>query len=252
MDMTQWRIFGSVSKRFFYQTEENKRQQRQQVLKIIAARWSSRSLLHVVAVSVLDTHITHTASLMLKRPLQCPRFRLQSHFIRFTFVSLMCLFHLLFFEAAEQNLNFKLFHFHTAAPWQLGNLPVSYVNALHLPRLVMRREQTKAYWRETFLVLCVWVWSKLWFEGKKRKNKQINKKLKYEMEECCQSDSACSWSMLLTMTGLRFLCGGYLSACAESINYCCRITQQWQDGVPLFCTLLAFCKCKPQFLGSFL
>lgn len=130
------------------------------------------ALLQVVCVSVLDTNITHTASLMLKRPLQCPQ--LQSHFIRFTFVSLMCLFHLLFFEAAEQNLNFKLFHFHTAAPWQLGNLPVSYVNALHLPRLVMRREQTKAYWRETFLVLCVWVWSKLWSEGKKKK-KQTNK-----------------------------------------------------------------------------
>lgn len=181
MDMTQWSL-DLYQKGFFIKLtgKENKRQQRQQVLKIIAARWSSRSLLrcctlsHVVAVSVLDTHITHAASLMLKRPLQCPRFRLQSHFIRFTFVSLMCLFHLLFFEAAEQNLNFKLFHFHTAAPWQLGNLPVSYVNALHLPRLVMRREQTKAYWRETFLVLCVWVWSKLWFEGKKRKNKQIN------------------------------------------------------------------------------
>lgn len=204
----------------------------------------------IVAVIVALLHVV-AASLMLKRPLQCPRFRLQSHFIRFTFVSLMCLFHLLFFEAAEQNLNFKLFHFHTAAPWQLGNLPVSYVNALHLPRLVMRREQTKAYWRETFLVLCVGLkQTVIWRE--KRKNKQINKKLKYEMGECCQSDSACSWSMLLTMTGLRFLCGGYLSACAESINYCCRITQQWQDGVPLFCTLLAFCKCKPQFLGSFL
>lgn len=121
-------------------------------------------------------------------------------------VSLMCLFHLLFFEAAEQNLNFKLFHFHTAAPWQLGNLPVSYVNALHLPRLVMRREQTKAYWRETFFgFVCVGLkQTVIWREKKK---KQTNK-LKYEMEECCQSDSACSWSMLLTMTGLRFLCGG--------------------------------------------
>lgn len=172
-------IFGSVSKMIFYQTDWKRKQAPAEttsfknnsctmIVAVIVA------LLHVVAVSVLDTHITHAASLMLKRPLQCPRFRLQSHFIRFTFVSLMCLFHLLFFEAAEQNLNFKLFHFHTAAPWQLGNLPVSYVNALHLPRLVMRREQTKAYWRETFLVLCVWVWSKLWFEGKKRKNKQIN------------------------------------------------------------------------------
>lgn len=169
-------IFGSVSKRIFYQTDWKRKQAPAETtsFKNNSCTMIIVALLHVVAVSVLDTHITHAASLMLKRPLQRPRFRLQSHFIRFTFVSLMCLFHLLFFEAAEQNLNFKLFHFHTAAPWQLGNLPVSYVNALHLPRLVMRREQTKAYWRETFLVLCVWVWSKLWFEGKKRKNKQIN------------------------------------------------------------------------------
>lgn len=83
-------IFGSVSKRIFYQTDWKRKQapadttsfKNNSCTMIVAV---IVALLHVVAVSVLDTHITHAASLMLKRPLQCPRFRLQSHFIRFTF-----------------------------------------------------------------------------------------------------------------------------------------------------------------------
>ena len=40
-------------------------------------------------------------------------------------------------------------------------------------------------------------------------------------------------SLLLIVAGLRFMCAGYLSACAESVNT--TITQLWQNGVPMLC-----------------